>query len=122
VGSNKFSVITILKVLPISKLGMLIQAELMILMGKYGTEFLDKKKLRYVIWAAINYLSLPYHTQSLTNIKAWHVDTDRIDDFDGHIWHRVLVSKSVTLLTLFAYPAVSHQQPHLHHWIRTVVI
>jgi hypothetical protein len=50
--SKKFSFVTTLKVLPISNLGTLIQAELMILMGVYGTEFLDKKKLRYVIWAA----------------------------------------------------------------------
>ena len=58
--SKKFSVVTILKVLPISNLGMLIQAKLTILMGIYGTEFLDKKKLRYVIWAARTSLSLTY--------------------------------------------------------------
>ena len=58
--SKKFSVVTILKVLPISNLGMLIQAALTILMGIYGTEFLDKKKLRYVIWAARNSLSVTY--------------------------------------------------------------
>jgi hypothetical protein len=48
VDRKKFFVVTILKVIPISNLSMLIQAELMILMGVYGTEFLDKKKLRYV--------------------------------------------------------------------------
>ena len=58
-GSKKFPVVTILIVLPISKLGTLIQAESMIGMGIYGTECLDKKKLRYVIWAARNSLSLP---------------------------------------------------------------
>ena len=49
---------------------------------------LDKKKLRYVMWTARNSLSLPFSKSYQSQTR--HVDTDRIDDFDGHIWHRVL--------------------------------